>query len=99
MEVVVEWYDETQTDVTSQAQRLQTENVDVIAAYTMPAQAGSLFKVCRETLSWDVPIVISGVETEGKLEKHRSWKKHATDRIGVLSKTAEPAREHTKPIM
>jgi len=42
------WYDEAQTHVTAQAQRLKTKNVDVIAAYSMPAQAGSLLRACRE---------------------------------------------------
>lgn len=62
MEFVVEYYDETQNDVTNQIQRLKAENVDVIAFYTMPVQAASGFKVARETLSWDVPVVISGVD-------------------------------------
>lgn len=62
MEVVVEYYDETQNDMTAQAQRLQNENVDVIGFYGMPVQAGSIFKVTRETLNWDVPILITGVD-------------------------------------
>ncbi|MDI6857056.1 MAG: ABC transporter substrate-binding protein [Dehalococcoidia bacterium] len=62
MEFVVEYYDETQNDVTNQIQRLKAANVDVMAFYTMPVQAASGFKVARETLSWDVPVVISGVD-------------------------------------
>ena len=48
MEIAVLWYDEAQTHVTTQAQRLKTKNVDVIAAYSMPAQASSLFRAYRE---------------------------------------------------
>jgi branched-chain amino acid transport system substrate-binding protein len=57
----VEYYDETQNDMTAQTQRLQNESVDVIAFYGMPVQTGSI-KVTRETLNWDVPIVITGVD-------------------------------------
>jgi branched-chain amino acid transport system substrate-binding protein len=62
MEIVVEYYDETQNDVTAQTQRLKNANVDVIGFYGMPLQAASLFKTARETLSWDVPIVITGTD-------------------------------------
>jgi len=61
MEIVVEYYEETQSDLTAQVQRLRNENVDVIAIYAMPTHVGSLFKAARETLSWDVPIVVTGV--------------------------------------
>jgi hypothetical protein len=61
MEIVVEYYESTQSDMTPQVQRLKNDNVDVIAAYTMPPQAGSVFKSARETLNWDVPILITGV--------------------------------------
>jgi hypothetical protein len=49
MEIVVQWYDRSRTHVSAQAQRLKTENVGVVAAYSMPAQAGSLFRACRKT--------------------------------------------------
>jgi branched-chain amino acid transport system substrate-binding protein len=62
MEITTQYYDATQTDVTAQIQRLKTDNVDVIGYYGMPAQAASGFKAARETLSWDVPIVITGVD-------------------------------------
>ena len=48
-------------DVTAQTQLLKNENVDVIAAYALPPQAGSLIRTAREVLNWPVPIVISGV--------------------------------------
>ena len=62
MEMTTQYYDATQTDVTAQIQRLKADNVDVIGYYGMPAQAASGFKAARETLSWDVPIVITGVD-------------------------------------
>jgi len=62
MEIVVEYYDETQNDVTAQVQRLKNANVDVIGFYGMPLQTASLLKTARETLSWDVPVVITGVD-------------------------------------
>jgi branched-chain amino acid transport system substrate-binding protein len=70
METTTEYYDSTQNDVTAQTQRLKNANVDVIAAYGMPMQAASLIKTARETLSWDVPVLLTGVdavEIEGAL--------------------------------
>ena len=62
LETVTEYYDVTQTDVTSQVQRLKSDNVHVIGFYGMPAQAASLFKTARQSLNWDVPVVISGTD-------------------------------------
>jgi len=62
MEIVTEYYDETQNDVTAQTQRLKNANVDVIGFYGMPLQVASLLKTARETLSWDVPVVITGTD-------------------------------------
>ncbi|MGD0765370.1 MAG: ABC transporter substrate-binding protein [Dehalococcoidia bacterium] len=62
MEIAVEYYDETQTDITGQVQRLKAENVDVIALVATPVQAASLFKTTRETLRWNVPVVLTGVD-------------------------------------
>ena len=62
MEIVVETYEETQNDLIAQVQRLKNENVDVIAAYAMPVQVASVIKGAHESLSWDVPIVITGVD-------------------------------------
>jgi len=70
METTTEYYDSTQNDVTAQTQRLKGANVDVIAVYGMPMQAASLIKTARETLSWDVPVLLTGVdavEIEGAL--------------------------------
>jgi branched-chain amino acid transport system substrate-binding protein len=62
MEIVVETYEETQNDLIAQVQRLKNENVDVIAFYGMPIQVASVLKGAHETLGWDVPIVITGVD-------------------------------------
>jgi branched-chain amino acid transport system substrate-binding protein len=35
--------------------------VDVIAVYAIPPSAGNLVKTARETLNWDVPIIVSSV--------------------------------------
>jgi branched-chain amino acid transport system substrate-binding protein len=61
MEVAVEYYEATQADLTGQVQRLKNEDVDVIAIYSQPTHVGSVFKSARETLNWDVPILIAGV--------------------------------------
>jgi len=62
MDIVVETYEETQSDLIAQVQRLKNENVDVIAAYAMPIQVASVIKGAHETLGWNVPIVITGVD-------------------------------------
>lgn len=59
--VTTETYEAEQTDMTSQVQRLQNEGATVVAAYALPRQAGSLVSVARQTLEWDVPIIVSGV--------------------------------------
>jgi branched-chain amino acid transport system substrate-binding protein len=61
IDVVVEYYDEIQSDVTAQVQRLRNENVDLVVFWGSPVQAGSLFKASRETLTWDVPIMLNSV--------------------------------------
>ena len=57
----VETYDAIQSDVTSQVQRLKSDGVDVVAAFAMPPQGASMVKAARETMNWDVPIVVSGI--------------------------------------
>jgi branched-chain amino acid transport system substrate-binding protein len=58
----VERYDVIVSDVTSQTQRLKNAGVDVIAAYTIPPQGASMVKAARETLNWDVPFVLTGID-------------------------------------
>jgi ABC-type branched-subunit amino acid transport system substrate-binding protein len=62
IDIVVEYYEETQNDLIAQVQRLKNENVDVIAAYAMPIQVGSVIKGAHETLGWNVPILVTGVD-------------------------------------
>lgn len=57
-----ETYEGIAFDVTPQTIRLKAANPDVIAAYAIPPPAASLVKTARETLNWDVPIVVSGVD-------------------------------------
>jgi len=57
-----EQYDASQTDVSGQISRLKAAGVDVVAFYGMPAQASGGIKYARETLSWNVPFVITGVD-------------------------------------
>ena len=57
----IEKYDVVQSDVTAQTQRLKNDGVDVVAVFAIPPQAASLTKVARETLNWQVPIVVSGI--------------------------------------
>jgi branched-chain amino acid transport system substrate-binding protein len=61
-EVVVEMYETTQADLAAQVQRLKNQNVEVMAIYAEPIQAGSAIKTAHETLGWDVPVVITGVD-------------------------------------
>ena len=61
MQIVTEYYEESQGDLIAQVQRLKNENVDVIAAYTMPIQAASVIKDAHETLNWNVPVLVTGV--------------------------------------
>ncbi len=57
-----QYYDATQTDVSAQIGRLKADGVDVVGFYGMPAQAAGGIKYARETLSWNVPFVITGVD-------------------------------------
>ena len=52
----------TDVDVTAQTQRLRNAGAEVIAAWTHPLQAASLVKTARGLLTWDVPIVVTGVD-------------------------------------
>jgi branched-chain amino acid transport system substrate-binding protein len=57
----IEKYEAMEFDVTGQTQRLRNAGVDVIAVYAIPPSAASLVKTARETLNWDVPIIVSSV--------------------------------------
>lgn len=58
-EVVVEYYEAAESDMTAHIQRLKNADVDVIVAFSGVPQAASAMKVARTSLSWDVPFIIS----------------------------------------
>jgi branched-chain amino acid transport system substrate-binding protein len=60
--VDVETYDAIQNDVSAQTQRLKSSGADVLAAFAMPGQGASMVKTAHETLSWDVPIIVSAID-------------------------------------
>jgi branched-chain amino acid transport system substrate-binding protein len=59
MDVTVQYYDETQSEVSAQVQRLQADNADVIAFWGGPVQAANMIKTARATLAWDVPMIVN----------------------------------------
>ncbi len=59
MDVTTEYYDATTTDVTAQVQRLKADGVDVVMFWGGVPQAANMTKAARETLSWDVPMLIN----------------------------------------
>jgi len=61
VDVTVEYYDATQSDVTAQVQRLKGKGVGVLAFWGGPVQAANMLKTAHEILSWDVPAVLTGV--------------------------------------
>jgi ABC-type branched-subunit amino acid transport system substrate-binding protein len=61
-EVVVETFETTENDLAAQVSRLKNQNVEVLAIYGEPIQATSAIKNAHETLGWDVPVVITGVD-------------------------------------
>ncbi len=66
-DVSTEWYEASATDVTSQMQRLKGDNVDVVVLWGGPTQAASMMKTVRETLSWDVPLMVDEAASSGDL--------------------------------
>lgn len=59
VEVTTEYYDATQSDVTAQVQRLENAGADIIICWSQPVQAANMMRTARETLSWDVPMMIN----------------------------------------
>jgi branched-chain amino acid transport system substrate-binding protein len=57
-----ETYESTETDLTPHVQRVRNAGADVIVAYTLPPQGANVAKVAREVLSWDAPIIVTGVD-------------------------------------
>ncbi len=60
-ETTTQYYDAAVTDMTSQMQRLEADGAQVIVEYAQPSQAASGIKVARDTLNWDVPFFMTGV--------------------------------------
>jgi ABC-type branched-subunit amino acid transport system substrate-binding protein len=60
--VAKENYEAINFDATAQTQRLRNAGAEVVIAFAIPPQAASLVKTARETLSWDVPILVSGID-------------------------------------
>jgi branched-chain amino acid transport system substrate-binding protein len=59
--VATEKYEAIQSDVSAQTQRLKNAGAEVLVAFAIPPQAASMVKTARETLNWDVPILVSGI--------------------------------------
>ncbi len=59
VDMTVEYYDASQSDVTAQVQRLKNADVDIMAFWGAPVQAANMMKTARQTLSWDVPMMIN----------------------------------------
>ncbi len=59
MDVTTEFYDASQSDVTAQVERLKADGVEVIMFWGSPVQAANMMKTARQTLSWNVPMVIN----------------------------------------
>jgi len=57
----IERYEAVSNEVTAETQRLQNAGVEVIVMFAMPVQGASLVRTARETLSWDVPIITTGI--------------------------------------
>ncbi len=60
--VAKETYEPINFDATAQTERLRNAGAEVVIAFAIPPQAASLVKAARETLNWDVPILVSGID-------------------------------------
>jgi branched-chain amino acid transport system substrate-binding protein len=60
--VAEEKYESANWDVAAQTQRLKNAGAEVLVAFAIPPQAASMVKTARETLDWDVPIFVSGID-------------------------------------
>ncbi|MDI6858292.1 MAG: ABC transporter substrate-binding protein [Dehalococcoidia bacterium] len=52
----------TVADVSAQTQRLKNSGAEVIVSLAGPLMSASLVQTARQLLSWDVPILVSGVD-------------------------------------
>jgi len=99
-----EYYDFTQSDMTSQAQRLKATNPDVVEFLSAPAQAANFTKVARELLDWDVPF-ITGLVAGGDFFISLTGPAAAEGTIGITygpylyTKGAEQVWQQQKDVM
>ncbi len=56
-----EKYEAVDADVSAQTERLKNAGAEVIVAFAIPPQAANMVKSARETLNWNVPILVSGI--------------------------------------
>ncbi|HUS81950.1 MAG TPA: ABC transporter substrate-binding protein [Dehalococcoidia bacterium] len=103
VEVAVQYYDESQSEVTAQVQRLKSDNVDVIHFVGGPVQAANMMKTARQTLNWDVPMMITStnaLEIVAQLAGYDNIEGVISAVIGVQAyQTEYPVITETKEIM
>ncbi|MGA2285862.1 MAG: ABC transporter substrate-binding protein [Dehalococcoidia bacterium] len=93
--VSVEQYDASQSDVSAQTARLKNTGADTLVVFAIPPQAASLVNTARDTLGWNVPIVVSnincsdifvalaGKNSEGIISDTFGYQAYNTDQPGV----------------
>jgi ABC-type branched-subunit amino acid transport system substrate-binding protein len=103
VDVAVEYYDATQSDVTAQIQRLKNEDVDILVSWATPVVAANIMKTAREILSWDVPFMINSanaLEIVARLAGYDNIEGAVSAVIGVQSYELDnPAIAEKKEIM
>ncbi len=103
VDVSVEYYDATQSDVTAQVQRLKNDNIDILLSWATPVVAANIMKTARETLSWDVPFMINSanaLEIVARLAGYDNIEGTISAVIGVQSyEEGNPAIAEKKEIM
>lgn len=62
--VASETYEAANVDMTSQVQRVINDGATAIAIFALPRQAGSVVSVARDQLSFEGPIIASGVAAD-----------------------------------
>jgi len=103
VDVTVEYYDATQSDVTAQVQRLRGAGVDIVAFWGTPVVGAAMMKTARETLSWDVPFMINSanaLEVVARLAGYDNIEGAVSAVIGVQSYELDnPAIAEKKEIL
>ena len=103
VDVTVEYYDATQSDVTAQVQRLKNDDVDILVSWATPVVAANIMKTARETLSWDVPFIINSanaLEIVARLAGYDNIEGTVSAVIGAQSyQLDDPAIQEAKSIL